>query len=335
MIYMSSINNSENLTTLSSVTQQYINLNVFNKRTASTVAIAARLFEERSGIASLPDLDMTAIARFKEATLLKAKPITYNGYLKYLRLIGDFAVEHGYLHTNWFRKAQLSPVGRIPTKDIPLGKLKTLEMTLYEKQESLQPWWFWQCVMDVLFYTGMRRRQLVHLRLSDFDFRRRTINLRYASSKTLREWEIPLVDELESSIRYYVYNYQQHTGWSLQNDDYLFQIHRANPRYAKNYGDGGMKPEQVTGFFKRLSQITGIRAGAHRYRHTLATRICNPGDGSPPDVFSAQEILGHANINTTRGYVGRDLTRMGNAMKKVPKTWKTAQPNKFAQRLTK
>lgn len=304
------------------IATDYCNLSVFNKRTIDAIRNIVDLFVIRSGVEALQDITLDSISNFKAETLISAQPITYNGYLKYLRLVGDFAQDHNYWKTNLFRKIPLAPVGKPKPKSLGLMQLNKIDLTLITHSNQFKPSWFWICMINVLFYTGMRRRQIVSLKLGDIDFFEKKIRLAYESSKTKREWEIPMVEELETEISKYLDKFYQTTGRILAKQDFLFQIHRVNNRYKPSEGNCGMKPEQLTGFFKRLSKVTGFKAGAHRYRHTLATQLCNPTDDSQPNIFSAQEILGHTNISTTRGYVENDIKRMKKAikmLKRMPK----------------
>ncbi len=144
----------------------------------------------------------------------------------------------------------------------------------------------------------------------------KTILLRYEGSKTLREWKIPLHDELALNLRVLIDRSELLTGRKLTGNDYLFQVCRLNKRY-KDDGKGRMQAESVTRFFKRLSRRTGLKIGAHRFRHTLATALCNPDDGTTPDIFVAQAILGHTSLQTTRNYVTTSMHRMTQALNKI------------------
>lgn len=75
-----------------------------------------------------------------------------------------------------------------------------------------------------------------------------------------------------------------------------------------------MPAASVTGFFKRVNKRTKLGVSAHKFRHTLATKICNPTDGEA-DIFSAQQILGHTMIQTTRSYVKTSHTNEIGAIK--------------------
>jgi site-specific recombinase XerD len=117
-------------------------------------------------------------------------------------------------------------------------------------------------------------------------------------SKTKREWNIPIVPQLEKEIISYKEHAQQIRV--IENTDQMFNITKYNNRYAGNT----MSEEQVSGFFKRLSKHMSTPVTPHRFRHTLATKMAS---GYNPDIKSIQYLFGHTNISTTLGYIEPDI----------------------------
>ena len=299
------------------IAKEFSDLNIFNTYTQDKVLNVAKIFVERSEVEDFDKISLKAIAQFKERTLKLAKPVTYNAYLRYLRIIADYAYSQNLITKNYFREVKLAPIGVVPHKTIESKTLKLAVEHLKSHGNLYDPHWFWLATIHCLYYTGMRRRQLVNLQLSDINFHEKTILLRYQSSKTLREWSIPLHDKLSFYIIELIEKSERVIGRTLKKDDYLFQVCRLNVRYKPDKL-GRMKGESITGFFKKLSRNTDSRIGAHRLRHTLATELCNPtNDDSPPDLFTVQHILGHTSLQTTRGYVKTSMNRMSAALNRV------------------
>jgi integrase len=299
------------------IAQEFTDLNIFNTYTQNKVLNVAKIFVERSEIEYFDQVSLKSIAQFKERTLIIAKPVTYNAYLRYLRIIADYAFSQNLITKNYFREVKLAPIGVVPHKTIESQTLQLAVEHLKIHSELYDPHWFWLTVVQCLYYTGMRRRQLVNLKLSDINFSEKTILLRYQGSKTMREWSIPLHDRLSFHIIDLIEKSEKILGKKLKKDDYIFQVCRLNPRYKPDR-NGRMCGESITGFFKKLSRNTESRIGAHRLRHTLATALCNPtDDDSPPDLFTVQHILGHTSLQTTRGYVKTSMNRMSAALNRV------------------
>ena len=298
------------------VAKEFAELNIFNDYTESTIISRAKVFSSRTGVEKINEITQHTIASFKKKTLLIAKPVTYNGYLRYLRIICDYAVSQHLIEKNIFREVKLAPIGYHPSKTMSAKEICRIQQYILANPLAHKPYWFWLAVIYCFYYTGMRRRQLMNLRLRDIDFTNQTILLNYQGSKTRREWTIPMHSELSRHLRYLVEKTEVVIKRRLRADDFIFDVTRFNDRYVCNR-DGGMQPEAITGFFKRLTKKSGVTVGAHRFRHTFATALCNPTDNSPPDIFAAQKILGHTNLQTTRGYVQTSMSRMEDAIQKI------------------
>ncbi|WP_189419065.1 tyrosine-type recombinase/integrase [Cellvibrio zantedeschiae] len=303
------------------IAKEYVDLNVFNPFTQSTILNRAELFSARTGVEDINDITLETLATFKRKTLHSLnpiKPVTYNGYLRYLRIVGDYAVAQHLIQKNLFREIRLAPVTEPRPKTMSQNEILDIcNCILSGRDSGYRPGWFWLTVICVFYYTGMRRRQLVTLRLSDLiwsDDTITSIQLRAEGSKTLREWQIPVHPQLANYLKAFLQRSEMELNRSLRPDDYLFEVSRFYKRY-KEPVNGRMNPTAITGFFKRLSRNTGVPVGAHRFRHTFATTLCNPpGDGFP-DVFAVQAILGHTNLQTTRRYVQTKMRSMDNALR--------------------
>jgi len=304
--------------TLQELAKRCIALHVYSKDTEETILRIARLFEERSRVKQLEDIGPESLLRFKTKTLSKAKAVTFNGYLGYLKLLGNFAEQERIVVENPFRKQRAAPKSQPTPKIVSETTFVDAIRHMTLNHERFDPMWFWKAVIHTIYYTGIRRRQLVSLQMRDLNFDKKLLRASVHGSKTRREWEIPLHPALIPTLRILIRKSQTALARPLRPNDYLFVVQRFNHRYALNQDNPEqMKREQVSGFFKRLSaQIKGS-IGAHRLRHTTATTLCNPIEGRP-DIFAAQDLLGHVELNTTRIYVRNDIQRMRKAVNQLP-----------------
>ena len=296
--------------------KQFADLNIYNEFTHATLMDKVSVFCQRSGADSIEDLSLETIARFKRKTLDIAQPITYNGYIRYMRLVIDHAISRKLIHENLFRSVRLAPVGTVPRKVLERKTIDNVCKQIYNNPDSYKPSWFWLSVVYTLYFTGMRRRQLVTLKLGDINFSDGLIHLSYEGSKTHRSWSIPMHEEVSARLHDLILRSEKAMGRRMKPNDYLFVASRFYTRYGVS-SKGNMKPEAITGFFKRLSRDLGEAVGAHRFRHTFATELCNPEDDSSPDIFAVQSILGHTNVQTTRNYVQTSTDRMEMTIKRI------------------
>jgi site-specific recombinase XerD len=149
------------------VALEYISLNVFNSYTADKVRTVAELFDRRSGCNNVGELERIHLINFKEQTLAVAKPVTYNGYIGYLKLLGKFMLEEGYVSIDPFSSLRCATLGKGQPKVISDTTLKTATEYLSRNTNSYEPAWFWLTVIRFLYMTGVRRRQLVFIRVAD------------------------------------------------------------------------------------------------------------------------------------------------------------------------
>ncbi len=298
------------------VANEFAEINIFNDHTHRTIQDKVKVFCERSGAVYLSDVSLASITRFKKSTLEVAKPVTYNGYIRYMRLIMDYAKSQGYIDQNLFKSIRLAPVGVAPRKVMELELIDRACLQIVQNPHEYRPHWFWLAVIYTLYYSGMRRRQLVTLKLKDIDFENSLISLSYEGSKTHRGWVIPMHENVSARLHDLILRSEAALGRKLKDDDFLFSAGRFYPRYKVIRG-GGMKGEAITGFFKRLGKKLDLPIGAHRFRHTLATELCNPPGIDSPDIFAVQALLGHTSIQTTRSYTETSSARMESLMNKM------------------
>ena len=140
-------------------------------------------------------------------------------------------------------------------------------------------------ILNILYDTGIRVRELIRLRPSDFDKHHRTITIRNSKGKKTR------VVHYGCQLRTILNKYCKARGGVPVNT------------LLESYKEKG-KPLTMRGVQFIVSQMvkrSGIkkRVSPHTLRHTYAVHYLNCG-GS---LFHLQILLGHANITTTLHYL--------------------------------
>lgn len=176
------------------------------------------------------------------------------------------------------------------------------------------PAWFWKILIRTLYYTGMRRRQVVGLTWGDIHLKSGIIHLQAAHSKTKRGWDIPLPDQLLAGFAELQRKTEEALRRSIYLDDQVFNVTLFNNRYRT---DGNiaktMTVDHVSGGFKRIGKLAGVEISPHRFRHAFATKLAN-GDGGIEGIKEVQRLLGHTNLSTTMGYIQVNMGKMRNMM---------------------
>ncbi len=299
---------------LTEVANEYASLNTYNSHTKEMLHRVARLFTERSKIKSLLDINLESLVEYRNhMNRLNLAPATFNGYLGHLRVLGKYASDQGYLSENWFKRLGPMPEPRrnMSSKAMSNTEIKKVVAWIQSHPDAVKPTWFWLIVLKFIYYHGLRRRQLYELKISDLDTSNQLVLLRYEGSKTKREWTVPLHSACKDDIKTLLSNY-----CNPRPTDQLFNVTKFHHRYKPD-SNGNMRSEHITGAFKKIGELSGVRIGAQRLRHTTATIMCNPESGEVPDLFSAQYMLGHTMLSTTRGYVKQNLRNVRFATEKI------------------
>ena len=231
---------------------------------------------------------------------------TLNTYHRGMRAILNFAREKRLVETNPFEEVKLIHIGRRIKKTLPPSLLD-------DAIRILSNWgddgYFWCLVVKVLYYTGIRRQQLPGIKWGDLNEVDGALSIRASTSKTDREWFVPLDDDLLQELLEFRVMTNNRLHREVKHDEQMFRVQLWNNRYAGNE----LSRSQVSGFFRRLSEKQGVAISSHRFRHTFATHLVRH------DLKSAQEILGHTNIRTTMDYVYPELDQMKELVKKLPR----------------
>jgi len=160
-------------------------------------------------------------------------------------------------------------------------------------------------IVSMLFSTGMRRAELIGLRIGDVDFSRRTMTVRGKGDKVR---EIPLVPSLCKEISLYLQAVETMVG----------RVRSAEEPLAVTGKGLKLYPVFIDRAVKRaLGQIGSItgRKSPHVLRHSLATELLDEGT----DLNSIKELLGHSSLAATQVYTH-------NTIEKLKKVYVNAHP---------
>ena len=200
-----------------------------------------------------------------------------------------------------------------PTKGITLPKKdKKIPEYLNEKQTSAlkkiisntdKSWenLLENLIFKLLYSTGIRRAELIHIKISDIDFYQKRVKV---LGKGNKERILPLYDELLVTIKEYLTLRQDLIGtYSLT--DYLLVDKKGKKLYEKKI---------YLIVKKLLTQVSTLRKRSpHILRHTFATHLLNNG----ADINSIKELMGHSSLSATQIYTHNSIEELKKAYKKA------------------
>jgi integrase/recombinase XerC len=155
-------------------------------------------------------------------------------------------------------------------------------------------------ILELFYFTGMRKAELIGLKLGDIDYYQGTIKV---LGKRNKERLIPATPVLLNSLKRYL-EVREKLELSLGNE-VLFFTKKGNQ----------MDPKAVYNLVnKYLNSITTVnKKSPHILRHTFATHMLNHG----ADINGIKEILGHSSLAATQVYTHNSFEKLKSIHKKA------------------
>lgn len=150
----------------------------------------------------------------------------------------------------------------------------------------------WTIILTA-YETGMRRSEIVGLKLKDVDFSRRCVRV---MGKGKKQREIPLIEELLQDLRCYL---EARKRVVEQEHEFFFVTDKGHPIYD----------QFVYRLVVRYLQDGGSslsKRSPHVLRHTFATHLLNNG----ASIQGIKELLGHSSLAATQVYTHNSVENM-------------------------
>ena len=185
--------------------------------------------------------------------------------------------------------AQRKPCGKVDK--IKYQQKRREPLSTY-KLEDLR----WHCenvrekaLVDFLYSTGCRVSECAGVQISDIDWEKNSVHLRYCKGN--KERTVYFNDEAKVSLRAYI----EKRGYI---STALWTSTRAPHQQLKSHA--------LENIIKVVGERAGIHAYPHKLRHTFAT--IGLRNGMPLDKL--QELMGHTNPQTTLIYAKQDSSQL-------------------------
>jgi len=159
-----------------------------------------------------------------------------------------------------------------------------------------------QLIIELLYSTGMRRAELINLKLEDIQIESSQIKV---LGKRNKERMIPLLPSVKKTFITYLKEREQLEINS--ESDYLLLTNKGKKLYDT------LVYRIVNGYFSRVS--TKTKNSPHIIRHSFATHLLNEG----ADLNSVKELLGHSSLASTQVYTH-------NSIKELSKVYLKSHP---------
>jgi integrase/recombinase XerC len=148
-------------------------------------------------------------------------------------------------------------------------------------------------IVDLFYTTGIRRTELINLKIQNVDLSNKTIKV---IGKRNKERIIPILTIIEEQIKKYLS--ESSSIQELKESEYFFLLSngvKLNDSFVYRL---------INYYFSNVSEK--VKKSPHILRHTFATHLLNNG----ADINSVKELLGHSSLASTQVYTHNSLAEL-------------------------
>ncbi len=141
-------------------------------------------------------------------------------------------------------------------------------------------------MLFLLLYYGLRKTELISLRVVDIDLEKRTLRVRAETSKSPKDREMPMGRASLMQIKEYLAE-RKKRGYKTE---YLI---------ASGNNDKGLSGDGLKHWVKRLNKSSGVKFHLHQFRHSFACSLGKQGTSA----VVIQKLMGHTDLRMTQRYL--------------------------------
>ena len=148
-------------------------------------------------------------------------------------------------------------------------------------------------IIDLLYTSGMRRAELIHLKTTNIDLSTNTIKV---LGKRNKERILPVLPIITDQFSLYLN--ERTSLLAIVDNDYFFLTKKGlklNDSFVYRL---------INSYFSIVSEK--VKKSPHILRHTFATHLLNNG----ADLNSVKELLGHSSLASTQVYTHNSLSEL-------------------------
>jgi integrase/recombinase XerC len=148
-------------------------------------------------------------------------------------------------------------------------------------------------IVDLFYTTGMRRAELINLKLVNINFANQTLKV---LGKRNKERILPVLPIVIKQLL--LYNKERMLVETIVDEEYLF-ITKKGLKLNESF-----VYRLINSYFSTVSEK--VKKSPHILRHTFATHLLNNG----ADLNSVKELLGHSSLASTQVYTHSSLSEL-------------------------
>lgn len=141
-------------------------------------------------------------------------------------------------------------------------------------------------IVSALFFCGLRKGELISLRVTDIDIEKRLLTVNGETSKSKKTRTLPIHPTLLLHLEEY-FKERNKRGYKTE---YLI---------VSTNKDRGLSRDGIKHWVEKIKKNSGVKFHLHRFRHTFA---CTLGDRDV-GAIKIQKLMGHARLSMTETYL--------------------------------
>ena len=249
-------------------------------------------FEETVGEFSPGQITVVDVQEFKSYlyNVKRNKPVSVNRKLSALESFCEFLVSTGHLKDN--PAAKVKKIKQQKTAEV--AALSNSELYRLKRMFYLEGNKRDITIFELMINTGLREAEVCNLKLDDVIMSERKGVVIVRSGKGEKYREVPLNANVRRALQAYL----------------DVRPNRGNYLFVSNKSDR-LSESQLYRIIRKHADMAGVKAHPHMLRHTFATKLLREGK---IDLPTLQNLLGHANINTTAIYTRATMQDLEKAV---------------------
>jgi integrase/recombinase XerC len=148
-------------------------------------------------------------------------------------------------------------------------------------------------IIELFYSTGIRRIELINIKLKDIDLENKTIKI---LGKRNKERIIPLLNMVMDSVD--IYKLERNKLETITDNEYLFLTKKGVKVYET------LVYRIINDYFSKAS--TKVKKSPHILRHSFATHLLNQG----AELNAVKELLGHSSLAATQVYTHNSIAEL-------------------------
>jgi len=273
-----------------------------SKETESRYREKISYFAKASKIALISDVsEKTVHSFFLHGRRDKGWKIsTYRTYYMTLVVFFRWCVKNNHLETNYLKDFELPKLEKsLPKKIRKEEAFRLLEIAYNYPYTKKYLKYRNHAIFSLFLFAGLRKSELLHLKLTDVDIENFTIFIRMGKGN--KDRIIPMNSNLAKSLQRYLMERKKNYKTCPE----FFTSCNLN----QGFTNSGLKL-----LTNKLKEASGISFTIHKLRHTFATLMLEGGC----DIYSLSKMMGHSDIKTTTIYLSASAEHLRAQIIKHP-----------------